>query len=124
MLASGDLIAFVPATDLDVARQFYADTLGLALVEQNPVACVFDAHGTMLRVTAVPDMKPAPYTVLGWAVADIAAAAQDLRDRGVVFQRFDGMEQDELGIWTAPGGDLVAWFRDPAGNTLSLTQFR
>ena len=100
------------------------DTLGLALVEQNPVACVFDAHGTMLRVTAVPDMKPAPYTVLGWAVADIAAAAQDLRDRGVVFQRFDGMEQDELGIWTAPGGDLVAWFRDPAGNTLSLTQFR
>src|SRR5437764_212685 len=123
MLASSDLIAFVSASDMAAARDFYSNTLGLSLIEENPGACVFDAHGTMLRVTAVGEVISAPYTVLGWAVGDIAATVQSLRKRGVVFRDFDGMEQDGLGIWRAPGGDLVAWFSDPVGNTLSVTQF-
>lgn len=123
MLATADLMAFVPTTQIDQAREFYAETLGLTLVEENPAAIVFDAHGTMLRVTPVRELTPAPYTILGWAVDDIEGAVEDLRQAGVAFQRFDGMEQDELGIWIAPGGARVAWFKDPCGNTLSLTKF-
>jgi catechol 2,3-dioxygenase-like lactoylglutathione lyase family enzyme len=123
MLNTCDLIAFVPAVDMEAAREFYGRTLGLDLVEENPAACVFDAHGTMLRVTAVPEAAAAPYTVLGWAVADIAATVDGLRQGGVAFRRFDGLDQDDLGVWRSPGGDLVAWFADPAGNTLSVTQF-
>jgi hypothetical protein len=78
----------------------------------------------MLRVTAVPEVPRAGYTVLGWRVADITAAARDLAARGVVFLRYDGMDQDGDGVWTTPGGDKVAWFADPDGNILSLTQFR
>jgi catechol 2,3-dioxygenase-like lactoylglutathione lyase family enzyme len=124
MLESSDLIAFAAATDLARARVFYEQTLGLAVVEQNDFACVLDAHGTMLRITAVPVVTPGSYTVLGWRVADIAAAVAGLTDRGVVFLRYDSMDQDARGIWTTPGGDQVAWFGDPDGNVLSLTQFR
>jgi catechol 2,3-dioxygenase-like lactoylglutathione lyase family enzyme len=123
MVASSAVIAFVAATDLDRAREFYQGVLGLALTEQNGFAAVFDAHGTMLRVTAVEQVAPAGYTVLGWRVDDIAASIADLAGRGVVFTRYEGMEQDPLGIWTTPGGDQVAWFTDPDANTLSLTQF-
>ena len=124
MLGSSDVIAFAAATDLDRARAFYEQALGLPLVGQNEIACVFDVNGTMLRVTAVPDVPRAGYTVLGWRVTDIAAAARDLAARGVVFIRYDGMDQDGDGVWTTPGGDKVAWFADPDGNILSLTQFR
>lgn len=123
MLASTDLVAFVPATDLARAREFYGTTLGLPVLELNDFACVLDAHGTMLRVTAVPGHSPAPYTVLGWRVANIAATARDLAARGVRFTRYEGMDQDGDGVWTAPSGDRVAWFTDPDGNTLSLSQF-
>ena len=123
MLGGSELIAFVATTDLARARAFYEDTLGLRCTEENPVACVFDANGTMLRVTAVPELTPAGYTVAGWRVDDIAAAVKALSESGVEFQRFDGMDQDALGVWTTPGNDKVAWFRDPDGNTLSLTQF-
>ena len=124
MLESSDLIAFAAATDLDRARAFYQRTLGLTVTEQNDFACVLDAHGTMLRVTAVPKVSPAGYTVLGWRVTDITATVRDLAARGVEFRRYDGMDQDDDGIWTTPGGDQVAWFPDPDGNLLSLTQFR
>ena len=124
MLSTCDLIAFVPATDIDRARRFYAEALGLTLVEENSAACVFDANGTMLRVTPVGEVTPAPFTVVGWAVSDIGGVVQRLTDDGVAIQRFEGLEQDDLGIWNAPSGDQVAWFKDPTGNTLSLTQFR
>ena len=124
MLGSSHVIAFAAATDLGRARAFYEEALGLPLVGQNDIACVFDANGTMLRVTAVPEVSRAGYTVLGWRVTDIAAAARDLASRGVVFIRYDGMDQDGDGVWTTPGGDKVAWFADPDGNILSLTQFR
>src|SRR5713226_341595 len=123
MLETGDVIAFAGSTDLSQARVFYEQTLGLRLIEQNDFACVFDANGTMLRVTAVGEVARPGYTVLGWRVADIAATVRGLTARGVAFLHYDGMDQDESGIWTTPAWDKVAWFPDPGGNVLSLTQF-
>jgi catechol 2,3-dioxygenase-like lactoylglutathione lyase family enzyme len=105
------------------ARAFYEQVLGLPVAAHDDFACVFDANGTMLRITAVPEVRPAGYTILGWKVTDIAAAVRDLAARGVAFLRYDGMGQDEDGVWTSPSGDKVAWFADPDGNILSLTQF-
>jgi catechol 2,3-dioxygenase-like lactoylglutathione lyase family enzyme len=123
VLASSDVIAFASTTDLARARRFYEASLGLAVVDENPYACVFDAHGTMLRVTAVAQVAHPGYTVLGWRVADIGATVARLASVGVVFARYDGMEQDAQGVWTTPTGDRIAWFTDPDGNVLSLTQF-
>jgi predicted enzyme related to lactoylglutathione lyase len=122
MLETSDVIAFAAATDLARARSFYESTLGLRLVEQNAYACVFDAHGTMLRVTAVAEVAHPGYTVLGWQVTDIEETVTRLASAGVDFARYDGVEQDAQGVWTTPGGDRVAWFSDPDGNVLSLTQ--
>ena len=123
MLESCDLVAFVGAADLDRARAFYEGVLGLPVTERTDFACVFDSGGTMLRVTAVPAVAQPGYTVLGWRVPDITAVVRELAGRGVTVLHFDGMQQDQDGIWTTPGGDRVAWFADPDGNTLSLTQF-
>jgi catechol 2,3-dioxygenase-like lactoylglutathione lyase family enzyme len=123
MLESSDVVAFAAASDLRRARAFYELKLGLPVVEDSDFACVFDAHGTMLRVTAVSQVSGADYTVLGWRVTDIEATVQGLTAKGVAFKTYAGMDQDENGIWTTPGGDKVAWFADPDGNTLSLTQF-
>ena len=120
---AGRLVGFVGVADLDRAQAFYGDTLGLDLRDDRPFALVADVAGTMLRITAVHDPGAAAHTVLGWAVPDIAAAVADLAARGVAFARFDGLEQDRHGIWTAPGGARIAWFLDPDGNNLSLTQF-
>ncbi len=122
MLGSEPLGAFVATTDVVAARHFYAETLGLRLVDDTPFALVFDANGTTLRVTRVDEAVVAPYTVLGWEVSDIAATVADLTARGVVFHRYDGMEQDDAGVWRSPGGAFVAWFADPEGNTLSVSQ--
>jgi catechol 2,3-dioxygenase-like lactoylglutathione lyase family enzyme len=115
-------VASVAATDLERARVFYEQTLGLRVAEHGDFAVVLDANGTMLRVTAVGQVAHAGYTVLGWHVRDIAASARALAARGVVFLRYEGMSQDDDGVWTSPSGDRVAWFADPDGNTLSLTQ--
>jgi catechol 2,3-dioxygenase-like lactoylglutathione lyase family enzyme len=126
MLGTAELIAFAATADLDRAKDFYLGVLGLRAVEDTPYACVIDAAGTMLRLVPVGppgSVLVAPYTVLGWKVPDIDATVKELAARGVEFTRYDGMDQDEAGVWTAPGGDRVAWFRDPDGNTLSLTQF-
>jgi len=123
VLGSSPVIAFVATTDPRRAKAFYAGTLGLRLTGEDPFALVFDAAGTMLRVATVTALKPAGYTVLGWNVRDIDRAVRDLAEKGVAFQRYDGMPQDELGIWTSPGGARIAWFLDPEGNTLSLTEF-
>lgn len=123
-LASSSLVAFVGVCDPDRAKRFYRDTLGLRLVsEELPFALVFDVQGTMLRVTVVPEVKPAKFTVLGWKVPDIQAAVSSLEEEGVEFQRYAGLQQDGLGIWTSPNGARVAWFHDPDGNILSVTQF-
>ena len=122
MLGSSSIIAFVPATDLARARDFYEHTLCLRFVEQSDLSCVFDANGTMLRITVVSKVASPGYTVLGWRVADIEVAVQALTLNGVEFTRYDGMDQDLNGIWTTPSGDKVGWFTDPDGNNLSLTQ--
>jgi catechol 2,3-dioxygenase-like lactoylglutathione lyase family enzyme len=122
MLAQAPIIAFVATARPDLARQFYTEVLGLRLTHEDQFALAFDAGGTMLRVTIVQQLQPAGYTVLGWIVHDIHAAVADLRSRGVEFERFGFMQQDADGIWTAPGGARVAWFKDPDGNTLSVTQ--
>jgi catechol 2,3-dioxygenase-like lactoylglutathione lyase family enzyme len=122
-LARSSLIAFVPTADAERARGFYRDVLGLRLVEEDPFALVFDAKGTMLRVTPVEAVQPAPQTILGWDVENIVEEVDALVAAGVEFLRYEGMALDDRGIWEAPGGALVAWFRDPDGNVLSLTQF-
>jgi catechol 2,3-dioxygenase-like lactoylglutathione lyase family enzyme len=123
MLGRSALIGFVGVSDLDRARQFYGQTLGLPIVEESPLAVVANADGTMLRLTAVEQPVAAPYTVLGWNVADIVSMIDQLTARGVQFTRYEGMGQDERGVWTAPGGAKIAWFLDPDGNNLSLTEF-
>jgi len=123
MLKNTPIIAFVATAKPARAKKFYADTLGLQLVSEDAFALVFDAGGTMLRVAIVPQLRPAAYAVLGWIVPDIRRAVRDLSSRGVVFRRYNGLDQDVRGIWKAPGGASVAWFTDPDGNTLSLTEF-
>jgi catechol 2,3-dioxygenase-like lactoylglutathione lyase family enzyme len=120
---SHKVVAFVATSKPELARTFYRDTLGLPLVSEDPFALVFDANGTMLRVSIVKEIRAAAYTVLGWEVPDIAAAAKKLEQAGVRLERFPGMGQDEQGVWKSPGGAAVAWFKDPDGNTLSITQF-
>jgi catechol 2,3-dioxygenase-like lactoylglutathione lyase family enzyme len=117
-------VAFIATLDPARAKKFYAETLGLPLTSDDaPFALVFDAHGTMLRVTTVKEMNAAPYTVLGWQVTGIASAVQALQKAGIRFEIYDGMQQDDLGIWTVPGGAAkVAWFKDPDGNVLSISE--
>jgi predicted enzyme related to lactoylglutathione lyase len=122
-LGTADLIAFVPTKDMGKARPFYEKTLGLPMEGESPVACAFRANGVLLRVIVVEQLTPFPFTLLGWSVEDIKATVAALTARGVAFDRFEGVEQDELGIWRSPGGAQVAWFKDPDANTLSLTQF-
>lgn len=93
-------------------------------MDKNAYACVFDAHGTMLRVTLVTDVARPGYAVLGWSVADISGTVAQLESVGVVFTRYDGMAQDAQGVWTSPSGDRIAWFSDPDANVLSLTEFQ
>ena len=125
VLGNHKVMAFVATRDPDRAKIFYRDTLGLRLVaEQLPFALVFDANGTMLRVTIVREIVVAPYTVLGWEVPDIAATARELTTAGVKLERYPGMPQDDLAIWTSPSGAKVAWFKDPDGNVLGMTQFQ
>jgi catechol 2,3-dioxygenase-like lactoylglutathione lyase family enzyme len=121
-LDSARLVGFVATTDLARARRFYGEVLGLAVVEESPFAVVCDGGGARLRVTLVDEHVATPYTVLGWEVPDVAAAVDELAGRGVSCTRYPGMEQDERGIWTAPGGAKVAWFLDPDGNNLSVNQ--
>jgi catechol 2,3-dioxygenase-like lactoylglutathione lyase family enzyme len=123
-LGKYDIIGFVTILDVARAKEFYRDTLGLRLVsEEPPFALVFEANGIMLRLSMAKQLPPAHGTVLGWQVPDIAATVTELNQAGVRFERFDGMKQDELGIWTSPSGARVAWFRDPDGNILSVTEF-
>lgn len=122
-LGSCHLVAFVGVRHAARAEAFYRDVLGLRLASEDGFALVFNAHGTMLRVSIVPKVAAAKYTVLGWDVPEIAAAVKDLQEAGVQFERYEGMQQDDLGVWAAPSGAKVAWFKDPDGNLLSITQF-
>jgi catechol 2,3-dioxygenase-like lactoylglutathione lyase family enzyme len=121
-LSGYHIIGFATIVDVERAKAFYRDTLGLHLLkEEPPFALVFEANGIMLRLGMGKSLPPAFGTVLGWEVPDVAVAVRDLMQAGVVFERFPQMPQDDLGIWSAPGGAKVAWFKDPDGNILSLS---
>jgi catechol 2,3-dioxygenase-like lactoylglutathione lyase family enzyme len=123
VLANTPIIAFIPTRDAAAARTFYEGLLGLRFVSDDQFALVMDANGTMLRITPVGDFTPFPFTILGWQVPDIDQTVNDLTTKGLKFQRYGFLEQSPNGIWTAPGNAAkVAWFTDPDGNTLSLSQ--
>jgi catechol 2,3-dioxygenase-like lactoylglutathione lyase family enzyme len=124
MLNKSNVVAFVATSRPESARSFYEQTLGLRLVVDDAFAIVFDANGVMLRVQKVREHTPPSYTVLGWDVTDIQASVKELLGRDVRCERYEWLEQDESGVWTAPSGAKIAWFKDPDGNTLSLTQFQ
>ncbi len=124
LLDSSPIMAFSATADAERAKAFYRDQLGLRLISDEPYALVFDAAGTMLRVQKVKDIRDAQYTTLGWKVADIASKVEELAKAGVKFERYGFPGQDDKGIWTPPGSQTkIAWFKDPDGNILSLTQF-
>ncbi len=122
MQTGARLEAFLGVTDLERAQAFYVDVLGLAVVESNGFSLVLDSDGTTVRVQRVEAAPGLPQTVLGWVVDDVVAAVEELRGKGVAFARYDGMDQDDHDVWSAPGGDRIAWFADPDGNVLSLAQ--
>jgi catechol 2,3-dioxygenase-like lactoylglutathione lyase family enzyme len=122
MLGTTDIIAFVPIKDSEKARAFYEGLLGLRFVSDDSFALVLDANGTMVRATKIKEFTPAQFTILGWKVSNIEEAVRALGNKGVKFEIFGFFQQDALGIWTAPSGAKVAWFKDPDGNVLSISQ--
>ena len=116
------MVGFALTTKPEQATAFYRDILGFKFVKDDGFALVFDAHGTMLRISNLKQFTPAQFTVLGWEVEDIESAVHELVKRGVTFERYPGMPQDENAICTFPGEARVAWFKDPDGNVLSLSQ--
>jgi predicted enzyme related to lactoylglutathione lyase len=121
-LEFSELVAFVASTNLQRARHFYEEVLGLRVQRANSFGCVLAAGGTTIRVTPVDGFEPSSHTVIGWQVANIEEMVRTIASRGVTFERYDDLEQDEYGIWEAPDGSRVAWFKDPDGNVLSITQ--
>ncbi|HUJ32009.1 MAG TPA: VOC family protein [Candidatus Acidoferrum sp.] len=124
MVELKQIVAFVITTNPEATKRFYQDGLGFKFLHDDGFALVFDANGTMLRAGKFKpgQFEPTKYTILGWEVADIGSTVAELKRRGVFFERYDPMPQDKSGIWTAPNGDKVAWFKDPAGNVLSVSQ--
>jgi catechol 2,3-dioxygenase-like lactoylglutathione lyase family enzyme len=122
MLSTNPLIAFVPSKDTGRSRSFYESALGLRFVCDDSFAVVMDSNGTMIRIVRVGEFTPAPFTILGWQVGDIHAAVAELSGKGVQFNRYPYFEQSPDGVWTAPDGAMVAWFSDPDGNVLSVSQ--
>jgi catechol 2,3-dioxygenase-like lactoylglutathione lyase family enzyme len=122
MLSHARPVCFIATADAGRARVFYEQQLGLALIEDSGYALVFDAQGTPLRVQRVEVVAPHPYTAFGWEVDDVATQVRALAANGVVMARFPGLPQDADGVWTTPDGSRVAWFHDPDGNTLSISQ--
>ncbi len=122
MLGTNKIVAFVAVTDYAKARAFYETTLGLKFISQDNFALVMEGDGTRIRMAKVPNHQPVPFTVLGWEVSDIEKKVAELQSSGVAFERYPWLPKDGLPIWAAPGGDKVAWFKDPDGNVLSLAQ--
>ncbi len=121
--ASAKVVTFIHTRDRERAKAFYHGALGFPLIADDAFACVLDAHGAPLRITHIPDHTPNPHTVLGWSVHDIVETIAALTAAGVTMQIYEGFGQDAMGVWTSPDGAAkVAWFNDPDGNNLSLTQ--
>jgi catechol 2,3-dioxygenase-like lactoylglutathione lyase family enzyme len=124
MAKLNNAVLFLATANAERSREFYERVIGLEFVADEPPALVFRVGDSMLRIQKVQKVHAAPYTALGWEVSDIRQTVRELRTAGVAFQRYEGLKQDDDYIWSAPSGALVAWFRDPEGQVLSLTQFR
>ena len=122
MLSQLKLKAFIPTTQLVKARKFYIEKLGLRILSEDNYGLECESNGTHLRITIVESLIPQPFTVLGWDTVDIISTVMRLGEKGIIFERYSFIEQDELGIWTAPDGTRVAWFKDPDGNVLSISE--
>jgi catechol 2,3-dioxygenase-like lactoylglutathione lyase family enzyme len=122
MLASGKLVGFVPTTDYEKARAFYEGKLGFEFISLDQFALVVKVGGHMIRIGKMPNFTPLQGTILGWDVDDIVAVVGWLKDRGVPVEKYPFVQDQELGIWTAPGGARIAWLKDPDGNILSVSQ--
>ena len=122
MLNNAPIIAFAATVDSANARAFYEGALGLRCISDDQFALVLDANGVQLRIQKVVTLAPQPHTLLGWSVTSIDSAARTLASRGVVFERYPHVQQDQQGVWTSHSGAKVAWFKDPDGNLLSLTE--
>jgi catechol 2,3-dioxygenase-like lactoylglutathione lyase family enzyme len=122
VLRNSPIIGFVPTTDAERSRAFYVDVLKLDFVSDDQFALVVRTQSSMIRIAKTENFTPVPYTVLGWEVSAIEEQVQALSAAGVSFERYPYLPQGELGIWTTPDGSKVAWFKDPDGNLLSLSQ--
>jgi catechol 2,3-dioxygenase-like lactoylglutathione lyase family enzyme len=122
MLTNNPVITFIPTRDADLSRAFYEQKLGLRFVCDDSFAVVMDCMGATLRIVRVGEFTPMPFTILGWEVEDIDTTAEVMTSNGVQFSHFPGLDQDDAGVWTAPNGSRVAWFKDPDGNILSISQ--
>ncbi|MGB6385328.1 MAG: VOC family protein [Terriglobales bacterium] len=124
MLASSKVIGFVPTKDSAKARGFYEGKLGFQFVSDDMFALVMRAGETMIRIAKIQDFTPPPFTVLGWEVSNIGEVVAWLQQRGVAFEKYPWVQDKESGIWTAPSGDKIAWFKDTDGNVLSVSQHK
>ncbi len=122
MLFNGKLIGFIPTRDAEQARNFYERVLGMRFVSDDKFALVMNADGIMIRIVHVGEFTPARFTILGWEVSAIETLVPQMSATGVTFEQYGLPGQDTTGIWNAPGGTKVAWFKDPDGNVLSLSQ--
>lgn len=122
MLTDSKAFSGFAVPDIAAARAFYGDTLGLRTTEQNGLLLLTVGGGQTVLVYPKPDHQPAVFTILNFPVDDLEGAVDELTGRGVRFERYEGFNQDERGISRDPGGPPIAWFRDPAGNILSVLQ--
>lgn len=122
MLKNSKLVGFVATSKPEESKRFYRDCLGLTLIDDTPYALAFAAGDTVVRVQKTERAHPPPYTTLGWAVENISKTVNALTEAGVHFERFAQLEQDDLGVWSASATAKVAWFKDPDGNLLSVTE--
>ena len=122
VLSAASVMTFIATARPAEARAFYEDVLGLKFVEDSPLALVFELQSAILRIQKVDEVTATAYTALGWQVADIKTAVEELTTAGVIFERYENLPQDDLGIWATADGSAVAWFKDPDGNLLSLAQ--
>jgi catechol 2,3-dioxygenase-like lactoylglutathione lyase family enzyme len=122
-LGKSNIVGFVPTRNAERSREFFEKTLGLTFVSDDKFALVFESNGIQIRVFRAPEYQPFNFTILGWEVNDIVATVKELSAAGVTFERYSFIEQDELGIWSAPDrAAKIAWFKDPEGNSLSVSQ--
>ncbi len=122
MLTHNESVSFIATLDAAASQAFYEESLGLKLLADEYFSLVFDLNGHTLRIAKVEALTPAVHTVLGWEVDNIEETVERLTSRGVSFEVHEGMQQDDLAIWLSPSGAKVAWFKDPDGNNLSITQ--